>query len=251
MAERIRIDVNGKAISVLKGKERNLFYIHSSGSDAEQWKYQLEAVGGYAIDLPNHGESYEAEIKSIDDYAFYVSETVKKTCGKAVITGHSLGGAVAQKVCVNYPELCIGLVLVGTGARLRVLPEILDELESRPDNAIEKILEMGFFRKGDEYWRMREKYLKNSEVLHLDLMLCDKFDMLEDYRSGKVRIEVPVLIVVGAEDRLTPVKYAEFFKNHIENSKLVVIDSASHMVMVEKPDEFNSVLKAFLTDIIP
>lgn len=246
MIERINIEVDGRKVAVLKGGERRILYIHSSGSDAEQWKYQLESVGGYAIDLPNHGESDNAEIGSIDDYAYYVSEAIKQVCGKAVVAGHSLGGAVAQKVCLNYPETCIGLVLIGTGARLRVLPEILENLKAEPDKAVERILEMGFHGRGGEYERVKEKYLKNPEILHLDLSLCDRFDLLDDYRNGKVKIEVPTLIIVGREDKLTPLKYAEFFRKHIPNSELVVIEDASHMVMLEKPDEFNSAVEKFL-----
>ncbi len=250
MAERISLKIDGKKISVLKGKERKIFYIHSSGSDAEQWRYQLEEVGGYAIDLPNHGESESAEINSIDDYAYYVSEAIKRLCDKAVIAGHSLGGAVAQKVCLDYPETCIGLVLVGTGARLRVLPEILENLRKEPEKAVDRILEMGFHGKSQEYERVREKYLKNPDILHLDLSLCDRFDLLDDYRGGKVRIEVPTLIIVGREDRLTPVKYAEFFSKHIPNSELVVIENASHMVMLERAEMFNSALDSFVREVL-
>mgnify|MGYP000589723240 CR=1 FL=1 len=250
MTERISLNVDGKRVSLLRGRERKIFYIHSSGSDAEQWRYQLEEIGGYAIDLPNHGKSESAEIGSVDDYARYVSKAIRQTCGSAVIAGHSLGGAVAQKVCLNYPETCIGLVLVGTGARLRVLPEILENLRKKPEDAVKKILEMGFFRKDERYEEMKKKYIQNAEVLHLDLSLCDRFDLLEDYRSGKMEIGVPTLIVVGREDRLTPVKYAEFFKNHIPGSELAVIDNASHMVMLERPDEFNSVLESFLRKVL-
>jgi len=240
------IKINGKTIRVLIGERRKVFYVHSSGSDAEQWRYQLDEIGGYAIDLPNHGKSDNADVQSIDDYTYYVGEAIRKTCNEAVVVGHSLGGAVAQKLCLNYPERCVGLVLVGTGARLRVLPEILENLKVSPEDAVEKILEMGFFEKSRDYKEVKKKYIKNANILYLDLSLCDRFDLLEDYRSGNIVIGVPTLIVVGKEDRLTPVKYAEFFKNHIQNSELAVIEDASHMVMLEKPEEFNSVIEKFL-----
>lgn len=250
MVERFSLRIDGREISILSGEKRNIFYIHSSGSDAGQWEYQIEGVGGYAIDLPNHGRSDYAEINSVDDYAYYVSQAIKQTCNRAVVAGHSLGGAVAQKVYLNYPETCTGLVLVGTGARLRVLPEILENLRTAPEKAIDRILEMGFYRKGLEYERVREKYLKNPDILLLDLSLCDKFDLLEDYRNGKIEVDVPTLIIAGKEDRLTPVKYAEFFKNHIPNSELVVVEGASHMVMLEKPEKFNSILDSFLNRVL-
>ncbi len=250
MIERFSVKIKGKSVSILKGEDRKVFYIHSSGSDAKQWRYQLEKIGGYSIDLPNHGKSEGSEITSIDDYAYYVNEAIKLTCKSAVIVGHSLGGAIAQKFYLNYPERCLGLVLVGTGARLRVLPEILENLKVSPENAIDKILEMGFYEKTGHYEETKKKYLKNRDVLYLDLSLCDKFDLLDGYRDGRITIDAPTLIIVGREDKLTPVKYAEFFKNHIPNSELIIIDDAGHMVMLEKPEEFNSALSSFLTKIL-
>ena len=249
MLERVFVEVGGVKISVLKGKERRIFYVHSSGSDASQWKKQLENVGGYAIDLPNHGKSDKAAVKSVDDYAHYVGEVVRRVVKRAVLVGHSLGGAVVQKLYLTNPELCEALILVGTGARLRVLPDILEGLKKDPERAVGLILDMGFAEKGEEYEKKRKEFLERAEVLHLDLSLCDKFDLLEDYRNGKVKIDVPTLIVVGEKDRLTPVKYAEFFHKHIPNSKLVVIEGASHMVMLEKPEEFNRVLEEFLEEL--
>ncbi len=249
MLERISVDIGDVKLSILKGRDRKVFYVHSSGSDATQWEKQLESVGGYAIDLPNHGESDKAEVNSVDDYAYYVSEAVKKTLKRAVLVGHSLGGAVVQKVYLTNPDLCEALILVGTGARLRVLPDILEGLKSEPEKAVELILDMGFAERGEEYEKKRREFLERADVLHLDLSLCDRFDLLEDYRSGKVKIDVPTLIVVGEKDRLTPVKYAEFFHKHIPNSELAIIDGASHMVMLEKPDEFNKALEEFLRRI--
>ncbi len=50
--ERIALEIDASRISLLKGKERNVVYIHGSGCDATLWEKQLEEVGGYAIDLP-------------------------------------------------------------------------------------------------------------------------------------------------------------------------------------------------------
>jgi len=249
MLERVFIDVDGVKVSLLKGRERKVFYIHSSGSDATQWVNQLTAIGGYAIDLPNHGQSDTVEVKSVDEYAYYASESLKKTVGKAVVVGHSLGGAVAQKLYLRNPEICLALVLVGTGARLRVLPEILEGLKKEPEKAVDLMLNMAFASKGEEYEKKRREFLDRVDVLHLDLSLCDRFDLLEDYRNGKLKIGVPTLVIVGEEDKLTPLKYHEFFHKHIPNSELVVIPGASHMVMLEKHVEFNEALEKFLKKV--
>ncbi|KUJ94719.1 MAG: Carboxylesterase (Est-3) [Archaeoglobus fulgidus] len=243
--ERITLEIDALKISVLKGKEKDVMYIHGSGCDATLWERQLEDVGGYAIDLPNHGRSCAAEIRDIGDYAYFVAKAVKKLMGKAVIVGHSLGGAVAQKIYLEYPKVVKALVLVGTGARLRVMPEILTMLKEKPAEAAELVSKYAFSNQelAKEFSKV---FAERAGVLHLDLSLCDRFDLLEDYRSGKVKVDIPTLLIVGEKDALTPVKYSEFFKKHIPSAEMVVIPEAGHMVMLEKPDEFNRALKNFI-----
>ncbi len=246
--ERLQLEVDGLKLSILKGKDAPIVYIHCSGCDATLWQHQLEAIGGYAVDLPNHGESCKAEIYSIDDYAYFVAKATQKLLGKAVIAGHSLGGAVAQKIYVDYKKVVKALILVGTGARLRVLPEILEGLKTKPEETAKMVAEMGCVDKdiAESYAKI---FAERAGVMLKDLQLCDKFDLLDKYKSGELVIDVPTLIIVGEDDKLTPLKYAQFFHQHIPNSKLVVIPDAGHMVMLEKPEEVNKAIKEFLAAI--
>ncbi|MCS7121841.1 MAG: alpha/beta hydrolase [Archaeoglobaceae archaeon] len=243
--ERGEVFVSGVRISYLKWKEFPIVYIHGSACDATIWKDQVEEIGGYALDLPNHGMSDKVEVSRIDDYAYFVAKFVEKKLKKAVLVGHSLGGAVIQKVYENYKEVVKALILIGTGARLRVLPDFLIGLKERPRETVKIFLKYAFSNE-----KIAEKFLdifvERSFILLKDLILCDSFDLLDKYRSGEFRIEVPTLIIVGSEDKLTPVKYSQFFKNNIPSSKLVVIENASHMVMIEKPKEVNDAIKEFL-----
>ncbi len=248
--ERVNIDIDAVKLSFLKGKDAGIVYIHGSGCDATLWENQLKEVGGYAVDLPNHGMSCVAEINSIDDYAYFVAKAVKKMLGKAVIVGHSLGGAIAQKIYINYPKVVKALVLVGTGVRLRVLPDILQGLKDKPAETAEMVSKFSFASDKfvDKYSKI---FAERAGILRKDLLLCDKFDLLEKYKAGEIVIGVPTLIIVGEKDRLTPVKYSEFMKSHIPRSELAVIPDAGHMVMLEKPEEFNRVLKKFLEKLTP
>lgn len=243
--ERIEVDVDAVKLSILKGKEADIVYIHGSGCDATLWERQLLDVGGYAVDLPNHGDSCQAEIRNIDDYAYFVAKATKKILGKAIIAGHSLGGAVAQKVYLNHPKVVRGLVLIGTGVRLRVLPQILEGLKERPEETAKMVSQYAFSSEklANEFSKL---FAERSRVLLKDLTLCDRFDLLDKYRNGEIRIDVPTLIIVGEKDMLTPVKYSEFLNKHIQNSELVVIPEAGHMVMLEKPEELNRAIKEFL-----
>ncbi|MEM0088190.1 MAG: alpha/beta hydrolase [Archaeoglobaceae archaeon] len=245
--ERARIFIDSKAISVLKAKDAPIFYVHGSGCDATIWKNQLEDIGGFAVDLPNHGESDKAEINSVEDYAFFVAKVIERTAGKGVIVGHSLGGAVAQMVYLKYKEVVKALALIGTGARLRVLPQILEGLAKKNIETLRLVSEMAFHRK--EFVEAFTKvFSKNSEILLKDLSLCDKFDLLEDFKSGKIKFDVPTIAIVGENDLLTPVKYSKFFANF--GAELAVVENSGHMVMLENPKKLNETLKGFLKKVL-
>lgn len=244
--ERIFLSAGGVELSVLKGSEIPVFYIHGSAGDAEIWKNQLKEIGGYAIDLPNHGFSGRAIIRSIDDYAHFVSELVIRISGSGVILGHSLGGAVAQKVYLNHRKTVEALVLVGTGARLRVLPKVLEGLKENPSETAKFMADMAFHRKEfvEDFGRL---FKERAGILLEDLTLCNEFDLLDDFRSGKVKFDVPALAIVGENDFLTPPKYSEFFKAF--GAEVRVVENAGHMVMVENPEAFNGCLKEFLSSL--
>ena len=55
-------------------------------------------------------------------------------------------------------------------------------------------------------------------------------------------VRVPTLIIVGAEDEMTPVKFAQYMADRITGSKLVIIKGATHIVAMEKPDEVNRLI---------
>ncbi|WP_290598110.1 MULTISPECIES: alpha/beta fold hydrolase [unclassified Archaeoglobus] len=243
--ERVEVDVDAVKLSFLKGKDVDIVYIHGSGCDATLWESQLSDIGGYAVDMPNHGESCKAEIRDIDDYAYFVAKAIKKILGEAIVVGHSLGGAVAQKVYLNHPKVVKGLILVGTGVRLRVLPQILEGLKEKPEETAKMTSRYAFSdeKLADEFSKL---FAERATILLKDLSLCNRFDLLEKYRGGEIKIDVPTLIIVGEKDMLTPVKYSEFLKQHIPNSEMVVIPEAGHMVMLEKPEEFNRAVKEFL-----
>ncbi|MEM0022819.1 MAG: alpha/beta hydrolase [Archaeoglobaceae archaeon] len=245
--ERARIFIDSKAIYVFTAKVAPIFYVHGSGCDATIWKNQLEDIGGFAVDLPNHGESDKAEINSVEDYAFFVAKVIERTAGKGVIVGHSLGGAVAQMVYLKYKEVVKALALIGTGARLRVLPQILEGLAKKNIETLRLVSEMAFHRK--EFVEAFTKvFSKNSEILLKDLSLCDKFDLLEDFKSGKIKFDVPTIAIVGENDLLTPVKYSKFFANF--GAELAVVENSGHMVMLENPKKLNETLKGFLKKVL-
>ncbi len=229
--------------------KRPLVFIHGSGSSKKVWRYHISQIGGYAIDLPGHGESLDdTTIKSVEDYAKHVVRFIKNHMEKAYVIGHSLGGAIAQQIYLLDKKIVKGVVLVGSGARLRVLPEILYGLKNDFKNTAKKLITY-LFSRGFSDKKVKESVLKEilkcgSRVCHRDFSVCDKFDLLEKYKNRELTIDVPMLCIVGNEDVLTPPKYAYFYKE-ITDAKVEVINGAGHMVMLEQKEEVNRVLDKF------
>ncbi len=248
LMERFTTIIDGLQLSIIKGKDVPIVYIHCAGGDATFWRNQIEEIGGYAIDLPEHGESSAAEIYSLDDYAYFAAKFIKKYLGSSIIAGHSMGGAVVQRIYLEYESIVEGMILIGTGARLRVLPEILEGLKVKPEETARFIAKLSSVN--DEIIEdLSRKFRERAKVLLLDLQLCDKFDLLEKYKNQEIKIDVPTLIIVGEKDELTPPKYAKFFHDHIPYSELIVVPDAGHMVMIERPDVVNDAIKKFIKKV--
>jgi|Deesub1362A_J573_1020465.scaffolds.fasta_scaffold00291_14 pimeloyl-ACP methyl ester carboxylesterase len=249
------VEIRGRKINFREGQRsseiKNLIYIHGSGGNGEIWRCQLDSVGGYAIDLPGHGESDDLEIKSVEDYADVVAEAVMALgIEKAIFAGHSLGGAIVQMLYFRHPEIVDKLILVGTGARLRVHPKILNGLKQEFEATADMLVEWMFSKRFENKkvrQEVREEIIKcGSEITLRDFVCCDNFDLLEDYKDGRIKVDVPVLLLVGTDDIMTPPKYSEFFRQVIPQSKMVVVEGAGHMIMVEKPREVSDAIKEFV-----
>ena len=110
-----------------------LIFLHGSGGCKESWHHQVRFFeDADAVDLPGHPEGKPCT--SIDDYVAWLREYIReKTYRDVVLVGHSLGGAIAFLYALTYPHDLKAIVSVGSGARLRVHPMYLEELEKAID----------------------------------------------------------------------------------------------------------------------
>ena len=230
--------------------EKAIIFIHGSGGNSNLWKHQLNDFDGtyskIAIDLPSHAQSDKFSELSLDLYVDVSKALIDSLKLKEVIlAGQSLGGAVIQAYYFTYPEKVSALVLIATGARLRVLPMTFEILKGDFQQFLNSSPMGAFYRKTSK--NITDFYIKESskterEVFHNDFTICDKFDVMDKMNL----IKVPCLIICGKDDKMTPPKYAMYFNDKIERSELVLIDKAGHLVMLEKPDEVNQAIEDFI-----
>lgn len=227
-----------------------LIFIHGAGGTHLHWPPQVRRIPDQrilALDLPGHGKSAGFGSQSISDYAGQVVEFLDEArMNAAVFIGHSMGSAIALTLALDFPKRVLGLGLVGGGARLRVNPQILENSASDLlfPHAIKLINDAEFSAHVNprlkELAAQRMNEIRPS-VLHGDFLACNEFDVMS--RLGE--ISKPTLILCGADDILTPVKYSEFLHAQIANSRLVIVPEAGHMVMLEAPQTVADEIGAF------
>lgn len=213
-----------------------LILIHGAGGNALHWPPALRHLSGhevYALDLPGHGRSAGHARATIGAYAEDVAAFADAlSLPPFVLAGHSMGGAIAIELALRQPERLAGLILIATGAKLSVAPAILDGLRTDFAAVIELLVELAHGTTADvrldRIYRQRLREVTPA-VLQADLAACDAFDR----RAGIAAIALPTLVICGAADRMTPVKYSQFLADRIRGAQLVIVPDAGHMVMLE------------------
>jgi pimeloyl-ACP methyl ester carboxylesterase len=228
--------------------EPRLVFIHGAGGTHRVWRYQTLAFpGSVALDLPGHprGLGYN----TISEYARFVTEVInQRGLASVVLVGHSMGGAITIEIALSHPRFLTAVVLIGSGARLRVTPIIKDELTRDYAHAAEIIAQWAYSPKSDAKLRkasIQELLEVPAEVTYGDFQACEDFDKMNEID----RIDLPTLIVCGEDDVLTPVKYSQYMKERIRNARMIIIPDAGHSLMLEKPDELNDALRSFIAGI--
>lgn len=225
--------------------------VHGAGGSVAAWRPQLDGLADVArvvaLDLPGHGRSAGDGIGSIDAGAALVLGAMDALgVDRVVVGGHSMGGAIAQTVALTAPGRTAGLVLVGTGARLRVLPELFTRIERDHADAVRFIVGLALGAGASDTLRARlvdETLRTPAATLAGDFSACDRFDVAA--RLGD--IAAPTLVVCGDADRMTPPKYAELLGARIAGARVVVVPGAGHYVQLEQPDAVTAAIREFVT----
>lgn len=232
-----------------------LVLIHGSGGTHLYWPPEIRRLRGYcvyAVDLPGHGKSARSDgQQSIEEYARYVIEWLEALQKRrAVLVGHSMGSAIALRLAIYHPEYVVGLGLIGAGARLRVLPELLNYAADQTTflKATDMLVSYSFSSYAPQ--RLIEQAARRlvetrQSVLYGDLLACNRFDVMDQLGS----IKQPTLVVCGENDQMTPLRYAQILTNAIPGAQIKVIPAAGHMVMLEQPHLVAESLLSFLQDI--
>ena len=224
--------------------------VHGAGGSHATWTRQLEGLAEtarvIALDLPGHGRSSGEGCPVVAEYAASVRAFIRGlNAGPVILGGHSMGGAVTLTIALEAPELLRGVLLVGTGARLRVFPRLFELMDKDYGEAVDFIQGYGWspaaapaLLAGGRVAMLETR----PAVTRADFTGCNRFDLMA--RINEIR--QPALVIVGDDDQLTPPKYSEYMAKQIPGARLVRIPRAGHYVPLEQPDQVNAAIRSFL-----
>ena len=248
-----------------KGCDRarpTILFVHGAGMDHSVWPLQARhfAYRGWnalAVDLPGHGRSAGELLGSIAAMADWMGGLIEALrVPELHVVGHSMGALIGLELAARHAERVARLALLGAAPKMPVHAALL-EAAARPEPlAPELICDWGFGPAGHfgghnapGSWMLGHalRLLGRSAgaCLHADLTACN------DYRDGPqaaAGVRCPTLVIVGANDRMTPARHAASLAETIKGAQLVVLPACGHMMMVEQPDATLDALLAFVTE---
>ncbi len=225
--------------------------LHGAGGNYLSWPTQIRRLDGlhvYAPDLPGHGKSDGRGLQTIDDYADHIRAWMDVIqLPRAVLVGHSMGGAIALSLAVQHPQYVVGLGLMATGAQLKVADAILDNA-SRAETLplVIDALEKWAFGPGVPASLVKTALRRIAEtrpsVLHSDFVACNNYNLTNHLSA----IRVPALVLCGEADRMTPTRLSQYLADRLPAAELHILPQAGHMLMLEYPDQVAAALHAFV-----
>lgn len=222
-----------------------LLFIHGSGFTGDVFSRQLPAFSGsIAANLPGHAAFGSAT--TVTEFGDFIEHFIKEhALHDVTLCGNSLGGAIALDVALRKNRRVRSIVLLGSGARLRVAPQILEGLRTDFERTCQDLSQLLYANPTPQQVAYAVSAMHHVGPVQTlaDYEACNRFDVME--RLGELAL--PVLAVAGDHDRMTPPKYAQFLADRVQNGRVRIIPGAGHLVMAERPAETNAAIAEFLT----
>jgi pimeloyl-ACP methyl ester carboxylesterase len=242
-----------------------IIFIHGFPFNKSMWDKQVEALKDnyrvIAYDIRGHGNSdagigdFFIELFVID--LLHLINQLKLE--KPILCGLSMGGYIALNAVIRFPALFDALILNDS----QCIADTPEQKEKRKltmvnikENGVEKFADdsiknlfasESYIKKKKEIAAIKEMIMNTSK-----LSLCNTLNALAERKescSQLHEIDIPVLIMVGKEDKITPLAAARMMHENIHDSSLKIIAHAGHVANMENPAAFNLHLATFVDQV--
>jgi 3-oxoadipate enol-lactonase len=260
-----RVTVNGVNLAVdTRGEGRCVLFIHGYPFDRTLWQYQLSHLEGWrrvAPDLRGMGLSDAPDLGySMATYADDLAALLDALgIEEAVLCGLSMGGYVAFEFIRRWPDRVLGLILMDTRSEAdsadgrRARDAQAAQARDRGTAAVAEAMLPKLFAEPDPAHSpaaaRARRMIAATPVAGIVGALSAMRDRPDSTELLPILDEFPVLVVVGAHDRITPPDQAEAMADAIPGSRFEVIAGAGHVPPLERPAETTALLADFLKSI--
>lgn len=279
------IDLDGARVRVLRagpGQPTDrlpLLLVHGGGTDhaAVSWYTVYEPLSRhremYGPDLPGFGQPDGlAPVGGPAELADYIARAAESVgVHRAIVFGVSMGGDVAINLALRHPDLVAGLVLVGaTGLaprRGRLLQFGAWLFGKLPDRVLMPVVEVAtrFVRPAVAFMvtdyaglpeRARAEYIREGRRRRASIgyvryhqAVFGPTAMTNCVLPDVHRIDVPTLVIHGADDPLVNPRGSEVAARLMPDARLVLVPDCGHLVQLEEPEAFLAAVRPFLAEL--
>jgi pimeloyl-ACP methyl ester carboxylesterase len=244
-----------------------LLLIMGLGGSVEMWESLVGQLPGrriVAFDAPGTGRSSLPMVPvSIPEMADLAAEVLsRQRIDAADILGFSYGGAIAQQFAVQHPTRVRRLVLVATTCGVGTQPAA-DPQSSAALASPWRYYSAEYFKRTaavvyggrvgrdtdvqSRLYRERAVHPPHPYGYFLQLASGSGWSSLPFLR----RIGCPAMILVGDDDPLVPVEAARQVAYPIPDNRVIVLEGAGHLLLLDEPDRAAQAIEAFLSDVTP
>ena len=237
--------------------EQALVFVHCWSCDKSYWQNQLEYFGDkytiIAIDLAGHGESgLDRKEWSIENYGKDIKAVVEKeNLNNVILVGHSMGGDVALSAAEQLGDKVKGLITIDTFQDIeqkfnqRQFDEFYSQFEKDFEGTTRQFAIMLF---GDNADSILVKTISDDMSSATPEVALASFTSLFHFSEAENfdKINLPVRFI-NSEKFPTNIEAA---KRHIKDFDIKIIKGAGHFPMLEKPEEFNSLLEESINELV-
>lgn len=244
-----------------RGQGTPVVLVHGFPLDSRVWEAQIAALSDryrvIAPDLRGFGQSKSSEPFTMDSLADDLHELLKQIGAlPCILGGLSMGGYAALAFAKKYRSDLKGLILVDTRAeadatvgkenRNRMI-QVAREKGSKAitDEMFPKMLSEESVKQRKDIAERLRQIMESQSPKTIENALAAMRDR-EDHMANLASIAVPVLIVVGEHDALTPPAMSEAMNKALPHATMKVIPVAGHMAPMEKPEEVSSEIRRFV-----